>query len=551
MTSPFHAGEQRVQSQLGVRDEIESFARRVVRPFLPEQHRVFYAQLPFVVLAARDAGGRPWATLLAEEPGFVASPDSKRLRVATLPLEGDALAGALESGDDIGLLGIELSTRRRNRVNGRVSGRRAGGFDLEVTQSFGNCPQYITERVWERADASGAGSIASRDRGLSAAQQRFIEAADTFFIATGYRGTGESETYGMDASHRGGSPGFVEVEGASALVFPDYAGNNHFNTVGNLAMDPKAGLLFVDFESGGLLQLTGEARIDWDSPEVGRFEGARRLIRFEISEVVELQQVLPLRWQTSGDSVRELRVIDKHRESADVTSFTFASRDGSPLPSFVAGQHLPIELDLPGHTHRVRRTYSLSGAPADGTYRISVKREAQGVASRHLHDAVEVGSFLGAGKPQGVFVLDPPGDRPIVLVSAGVGLTPLVSMLHELARDGSRPAWFVHGARDGGHDPLRDEVEALIAAGRHQSLHVAYSRPGVDDRPGTRLPQQRPGRRGPAREAAAWTRCGLLSVRPERLHGIGAERPRGARSLARSNPERVLRSARMRWIKQG
>ena len=138
MTSPFHAGEQRVQQMLGVRDEIEPWARRVVRGHLPEQHRDFYASLPFLVAAARDPDGRPWATLLVGETGFVRSPDPKSLVIDALPREGDALEGALAEGDDIGLLGILLESARRNRVNGRVRSLGPRGFTLETAQTFGN-----------------------------------------------------------------------------------------------------------------------------------------------------------------------------------------------------------------------------------------------------------------------------------------------------------------------------------------------------------------------------------------------------------------------------
>jgi ferredoxin-NADP reductase len=265
-------------------------------------------------------------------------------------------------------------------------------------------------------------------------------------------------------------------------VFPDYAGNNHFNTLGNLLMDPRAGLLFVDFERGDMLQLTGRARIEWDSPEIERIPGARRLVRFEIEEWVCLEGALPLRWETASASARELRLIDKRAESTDVASFVLASRDDGPLPRFVAGQHLPVELTIPGHAAPILRTYSLSGSPHDRHYRISVKREPLGLASRYLHDELAVGEVLGAAAPQGSFTLDESSERPVVLVSAGVGLTPLVSMLHRLVSHGAgRPVWFVHGARDGGHHPLRREVERLVTSAASAHLHVAYSRPGPGD----------------------------------------------------------------------
>ncbi len=139
--SPFHSGEQQVQEKLGVRD-IERWAQKVVRPFMPDEHREFHTSLPFLVVGARDKDGRPWATLLFGPEGFVQSPDPETLRIDATLATGDALEGALIPGVDLGLLGIELATRRRNRVNGRI-GDAKELLIFHFEQSFGNCPQYI------------------------------------------------------------------------------------------------------------------------------------------------------------------------------------------------------------------------------------------------------------------------------------------------------------------------------------------------------------------------------------------------------------------------
>ena len=161
--SPFHRGEQEVQARLGVRD-IEAWARKVVRPFLPEEHRAFHTALPFLVAAARDARGHPWATLLAGPTGFVTSPDPRTLVIGARPVAGDALEGALTEGADLGLLGMEFATRRRNRVNGRVVGDGAEGLRFSVDQTFGNCPQYISERHWHPARPAPHRAPAPLDR---------------------------------------------------------------------------------------------------------------------------------------------------------------------------------------------------------------------------------------------------------------------------------------------------------------------------------------------------------------------------------------------------
>ena len=481
--SPFHAGEQNVQERLGVRD-IEDWARKVVRDHLPDDHRAFHTAQPFLVAAARDSKDRPWVTLLVGPEDFITSPNPRSLAIAARLAAGDALEGALTPGADIGLLGIELATRRRNRVNGRIGESENDVIAFAVEQSFGNCPQYIREREWRRVDGEAPGKPSTRSS-LAASQRDWIASADTFFIASGYRGEGESPAFGMDASHRGGDPGFVEVESGNRLIFPDYAGNNHYNTIGNLTLDPRVGLLFVDFASGSLLQLTGGAAIDWDSQALARFPGARRLIAIEIDEVVELPSAVPLRWDASAESVRSLRLIEKIRESDEVTSFVFEARDAGPLPVHEAGQHLPIEIHVPGHELPIRRTYSLSGPPSSERYRISVKRETKGLVSRHLHDAIEPGAILETRKPAGDFMMSC-STCPVALVSAGVGLTPMVSMLHAFAaEEGDRPVWFIHGARDGAHHPLAQEVRDLTAGRSNVTLHVAYSKPRDEDEIGT------------------------------------------------------------------
>lgn len=478
--SPFHEGEQRVQSQLGVDVDVEDWGRKIIRDHFPAQHRDFHTHLPFLVISARDAQGRPWATLLEGPDGFVTSPDNKSLVIDAKPSAGDGLSNSLKTGADVGILGIELATRRRNRVNGSLTDATANGLNFRVAQAFGNCPQYIRERAWHRISNNHPGQP-KQSKGLTPDQQAWIKNADTFFIASGYRGDGENPSFGMDASHRGGDSGFVEVAHETRLHFPDYAGNNHFNTIGNLMLDARAGYLFVDFETGSLLQITGRTTIDWDSSEIQKFPGARRLISLDIDEVIELPSVLSLRWEADAQSVRTLKLIEKIKESPNVTSFVFESRDGGPLAAFEAGQHLPLELSIPGMNETVSRMYSLSSSPNDRRYRITVKREPKGLVSNYLHDHLEVGGYVSARPPAGDFVL-PHGNRPLVLISAGVGVTPMVSMLHSvIAEEAGRPIWFIHGARDGAHHPLKHEVLHLAKETPNARTHVVYTQPDAHD----------------------------------------------------------------------
>ncbi|MEE4281293.1 MAG: pyridoxamine 5'-phosphate oxidase family protein, partial [Pseudomonadales bacterium] len=283
--SPFHKGEQRVQTAMGVRERIESWAHQVVRDHMPEQHREFYTALPFIVVAARDVQGRPWISLLGDKPGFVSSPNPRQLQIKNTLTPGDALAEAISAGAQVGLLGIEFASARRNRMNGYVSEKDTDSIIVRVGQAFGNCPQYIHHRQWYLPTQRSHPTSTNNDV-LSSDQMQMIAAASTFFIASGFAGNNEDPASGMDASHRGGEAGFVSVSDDQTLVWPDFSGNNHFNTVGNLVEDPRVGMTFVDFGSGRVLQVSGRAEIDWDSSAVTAILGAHRLIKVSLDAIV-------------------------------------------------------------------------------------------------------------------------------------------------------------------------------------------------------------------------------------------------------------------------
>jgi len=265
-----------------------------IRDFMPEQHRHFFAQLPYLFVGAVDAAGWPLATLLTGHPGFVQSPDPVTLHIAALPDADDPAAEALAPDRDIGILGIDFSTRRRNRANGRILSREAGGIRVAVNQSFGNCPQYIQQRTVASSQVESAGvstAVESFDH-LDEAAQSAIKGADTFFVASRSR-AGSGAAYGADISHRGGRPGFIRIDG-DVLTIPDFRGNRYFNTLGNLIVEPRASLLFVDFETGDLLQLQGMAQVDWNA--AAAFAGAERLWRFHTAHGWRRKAVSPVRW---------------------------------------------------------------------------------------------------------------------------------------------------------------------------------------------------------------------------------------------------------------
>lgn len=515
--SPFHRGEQEIQARLGVRDKLEELGRRVIRDHMPDQHAEFYATLPFLLVGTVDERGRPWASLLVGRPGFASSPDPRRLRCAARPLFGDPLNGTLKPGADIGLLGIELATRRRNRVNGRLGGVAAEGFEVDVTQSFGNCPQYIQARTVELLPAIDAPEterpIARSDR-LDDAARGLIEGADTLFIASAHAEGGPRPATGVDVSHRGGKPGFVRVEDEKTLVFPDFTGNYHFNTLGNILLDPRTGFLFVDFASGDLLYLTGRAEIVWEGEELAAFVGAERLIRFEVDEAIRVEASLPFRftfgdtspvlehtgsWEQAAATIAAERernayldyeVFRVEKESEVISSFYLRRADGGGLASYRAGQFLPIRVPIPGLPEPATRTYTVSDGPNADHYRLSIKREGgEALVSTFLHDHVAPGFRLEAMAPRGKFSLDPAGERPAVLISGGVGVTPMIAMTNAIVDHGLRTrhfrrTYFIHGARNGREHAFGPHTRELATAHDFLSVHIRFSKPAAEDRLG-------------------------------------------------------------------
>ncbi|MFJ3049960.1 pyridoxamine 5'-phosphate oxidase family protein [Pseudomonas nitroreducens] len=494
-SSPWHAGEKAIQERVGVAERMEVHGQKVIRDYMPDQHREFYQQLPFIIVGAVDDQGRPWATLLEGAEGFITSPDPKSLQLHSVPDDQDPAASGLQAGNAIGLLGIELHTRRRNRMNGVLREVDGGLLTVAVEHSFGNCPQYIQKRDWSRdeqrySQRAPREDFALLNEGLAA----IVRNADTFFVASYVQH--EDGERSVDVSHRGGRPGFVRVEG-NRLTIPDYAGNLHFNTLGNLQANPQAGLLFVDFASGDVLQVHGRSEILFDSPLLTAFEGAERLWTLDVQHAVLRRSALALRWSfreysptslmtgTWADAEAKLRereqrqhwqdwqVLRVVRESEDICSFYLQPPAGTAV-NFSPGQHLPIR--LPIGEQALIRTYSLSSAPSDGELRISVK--AQGPVSRHLHEQVRLGDRLQVRAPMGSFTLKGDSARPVVLIGAGVGITPLLSMLRELAAAG--PARRVHlfqSARTLGQLPFQREIAELRQRTPQLQVHRALSRP--------------------------------------------------------------------------
>ncbi|WP_306323846.1 MULTISPECIES: pyridoxamine 5'-phosphate oxidase family protein [unclassified Streptomyces] len=305
----YHSGEISVQERAGLAQEAD-FSGGAIGATVPPVAVDFLAQQPMLVIGAADREGRLWAGQLTGTPGFLRVPDPGTLEIDTLPLPQDPLYERLcdpAAVTRVGMIAIEPATRRRMRMNGRATPHGAG-LRVELDQVISNCPKYLQKREYRILDADahadadvdahaeGTGQGARRvtdGTALTPAQQRTVRRADTFFIATAAARAGRGDA---DASHRGGNPGFVQVLSPTRLCWPDYVGNAMFLTLGNLALNPDAGLFFPDWDTGSALLLTGSAHTVWDTGESARTPGAQRLVEFSVSAVREIDAASALRW---------------------------------------------------------------------------------------------------------------------------------------------------------------------------------------------------------------------------------------------------------------
>lgn len=286
----YHEGEHVVQRRAGWTRE--NWGSAGVSAEIPPIAAEFLRGQQMIFIGAADERASVWATILTGPAGFAEAIGEQIIVVNSLPGPHDPLRVLLTADHDVGMLAIEPQTRRRLRVNGR-SRRQRDRLVVHTEQVYSNCPKYIQVRdlVLSENDRVADAGPALVTRELSAEQQQWIADSDTFFIAT------HTLKHGADVSHRGGNPGFVGVQGPRRLRWPDYMGNSMYMTLGNLELTPAAGLLFVDWEHGHTLQLTGRAHVDWDPDHAAAVPGALRLIEFDIDQVVQIRHASPLRWR--------------------------------------------------------------------------------------------------------------------------------------------------------------------------------------------------------------------------------------------------------------
>ena len=295
--SPFHEHELKIQTTQNVSEVADKQGRRSIRSVMPKQHQIFFSQLPFVIVSMVDKQGFPWAMPIFGDCGFIHCPDELTIKINVSPFIFDALAIDFVEGKKIGLLGIELSKRRRNRMNGIIKNINDDGFDIKVEQSFGNCPQYIHKR--ELTCLPDTKSLYNKqaiknvniNTAMDLQYQHLIEKADTFFIASRTAAFNHHSYTGIDVSHRGGKAGFITIQD-NVLSFPDFSGNNFFNTMGNIESDGRVGLFVPDFITGNGVYIIGKSQINSKNASLF-YEGAKHIVDVKIEKIVYIEKALP------------------------------------------------------------------------------------------------------------------------------------------------------------------------------------------------------------------------------------------------------------------
>jgi uncharacterized protein len=290
----FHDGERTVQVRAG-EDAIADRNIAMMSDTVIGGARPFIAKQFMVALGSTDANGNVWASLLFGKPGFMHTTDGHAIEIDVPVNQRDAdepFWANVDANKDVGMLFIELGSRRRYRVNGTVTRLDAAGIEVSIAQAYPNCPRYIHRRHLRALGETGLMSQTASGTVLRGSVETLIAEADTLFIASHHAQTG------ADASHRGGGTGFIHQVDERTLRIPDFNGNSMFNTWGNLTLDPRAGLCIPDFANGRLLQLTGTARLLWDQDDPNdNTGGTGRFLEFRVDRWVLRDAIPRAEWE--------------------------------------------------------------------------------------------------------------------------------------------------------------------------------------------------------------------------------------------------------------
>lgn len=457
-STPFHSGELAAQDKAGTRGiAAELSVGKSNSLNFSANHDAFLAAQSFAVVSSVDVdSGRVWVTPLFAQKGDLTAISEQEITVSVdcMPC-GDVLR-SVKSNTPLSLLGIDLNRRIRHRINGHAvvpNDTADSQLHFLVDEYSPNCPKYINRRqiVLDRNIPDSVVKNAERQERttLTESDQAFIQAMDTLWIGS------YAPEAGADCNHRGGKPGFIRVTSPSSIEWPEYRGNGMFYTSGNLESYKQAGVTLVDFESGSMIQMTGRAEVDWNYD--GQYEGATRLMKFEIERLIRIDQVTTHRWtrldyspynpdisgkesQIDGSNFPIAATLAKIvKESEKVKTFRFLTQRRI---SFLPGQYATFEFNnVPGGYESEIRTWTLSETPnsidGDNTLDITVKRVPDGLVTNWLHDHAELGLEVKLNGVQGemtavqrdIRTTKPTVPEYLLLLSGGIGITPNVALV--------------------------------------------------------------------------------------------------------------------------
>lgn len=516
LSSPFHPGEIHVQKQAGTRGAAKELGTLLTHALnLDSGIAIWLSTLRVAWLASVTPGNttqfendnsphdkrpRIWVSPVFGPPRFISVRNSKSISIAVPPNplhQNDIFYSNISASRNapIAFLALDLQARRRYRANGVVPSfsTSSSSLDIRVKEAFPNCPKYIQKRVITNSTSRLNGvqtstSLSSvQTTELSSDDVRLIKNADTFFLGTYH------PSAGVDVSHRGGLPGFVRILDQKSLMWPDYRGNGMFQSFGNLHMNNRAGVTFFEFETGSLLQLTGRAKVDWNSHSDQSLESAaQRSVRFDIDAVRRSSSpVTNYRWLLLENSPYNPEIPRHHgsqskgpqafpmaitltsirEESDDVKTFRFNART---FVKFLPGQYATFEfkkLDgIPNRDLPAVRTWTLSkaanSAKGDLNLEVSVKHKPGGLISTWLHERATLGMQIvlrgigGEMTPFGTHDGPPP---KLLMISAGIGITPNMAIIRGFGArtdnlDFTPDVAMFHQERHFGSMPFREEV---------------------------------------------------------------------------------------------
>ena len=462
----------------------------------------FIAQQNMLVISSVDEAGLPWSSVLFGTPGFMQASNSESLLLDASKMlinEHDPLWKNISNNPQVGVLAIELSTRRRFRVNGRIQNTSTGEqgadhkgksladsqFEITVQQAYPNCPKFIQRRNLKIEQQAYSEVLPAPISGtqLTSVHVDIISNSDSFFVSSASILKGKNE-HSVDASHRGGFPGFIKVLDDNRLLIPDYQGNSMFNTLGNIHVYPKAGIIIVDYENSRVLQLSGSAKILWDQQDdTNHSSGTKRFWELSVEkwQVTEIPKGVNWNFQDySPHNPREIKAKDSkensvigvngkmsltinnvEKKSTRINAYQLQAQDGAILPTFEAGAHLPIEVTLDSGKKVLRHYSILSSTQENRFYEIAIQNEEHGRGgSKALHKQLTLNSVINVLPPKSEFSLTP-NNKHVVLIAGGIGITPILSMLRELVDNNS--SFEIHYAAKNEADLVfKKEVEALV-----------------------------------------------------------------------------------------